>query len=114
MPLSTAIDDLRETIDPPDVLVEEPPRAKAMPNENVCAHCGGEAELRFDGHDPATLRTAGREPCPCPKPWRLCTRCYVGWHRWYSYKWYKDGRVTCGYCSAEGDTIEALFPFQKI
>ena len=111
--MTTTLERRRQTVDPPE-LVEEPPRASEAPDATTCAHCPEPATVRFDGHDPASLLTQGQDRCQCPKPYTLCVRCYLGWHRWYSYKWYADGVVTCGYCGAQGNSIEALFPFLKI
>ena len=111
----TAVIDLEPVVtDPPDHRVEQPPEPETDHSNKTCAHCSKPATLRFNGHDPDKLRTAGREPCLCPRPHYLCGHCYVGWFRYYNLHWYTEGHATCGYCGATGNTIEELMPFHKI
>lgn len=112
--MTATIDDLRIVIDPPNELVKEPPRAPAPSDDNTCAHCPEQAALRFDGHNPDTLKTPSDQPCVCRKPYHMCLNCYMGWFRWCSTKWMANDVATCGYCGAQGNTIEDLFPFQKV
>ena len=112
--MTTTIDDLRETIDPPDELIEKPPASKAIPDEHPCAHCGKKATQKFSGHESVFLTVQGREPCPGPNPWYLCNRCHAAWHSWCSYKVQAKGFAECGYCGAQGKVIEDLFHFHKI
>jgi len=112
--MTTTLDDYRATIDPPDELIEKPPAATATPDENKCAHCGKEATLRFAGHEPVFITVPGTEPCKCPNPWYLCSRCHAAWHSRCSYKVLAKGFAECGYCGAQGKVIEDLFLFQKI
>lgn len=99
---------------PPDQRIEQPPESATEHSDKTCQHCPDTATLRFNGHHPDKLLTAGKEPCLWPLPYRLCSRCYVAWFRHHSTAWYRDGHGTCGECGATGKTIEDLVPFDKI
>lgn len=113
--MTAVLDTVPAITDPPDEFTAQPPDPSERPNDSACSHCSNPATLRYTGHSPEeALRAAGREPCLFPKPFQLCIGCYMAWFRYYTIKWYRDHFVECGYCGAQGDTFEALMPFDNI